>query len=58
MGLSASQHPNGQPSPAPSSHSPFPHTSTLRENASLPLQPRPPFNDRVTEGYLKEHEQG
>lgn len=37
---------------------PSPHTSTLRENASLPLQPRPPFNDRVAEGYLKEHEQG
>lgn len=41
-----------QPSPLPTLH-----TSMLGENTSLPLQPRPPFNDRVTEGYLKGHEQ-
>lgn len=46
--------------PALSSHSlyaPQLHTSPLRENASLPLQPRLPFNDRLTEGNLKGHEE-
>lgn len=50
------QHPQWSAQPSPRSVGAI-HTSPLRENAPLPLQPRPPFNDRLAEGYLKGHEQ-